>query len=298
MSKNLQLLHFSNMQAVAKTSVVTLVLLLCFPNVSAQSQQPKLYGLTNVYHHIGIAGIEMVDPYLSVLEYSGVGIRYEYSSGRFFNPQHPILSSNIRIAGLVAMTTNPRSTATVARMGAGASWGVQYYYRNFEDILLLGGANVDVDFAYKMNSRNVNNPVNIDLATNLNMTIGGRYYINTKRRTIQLNADFEFPVIGCMFVPYSGFSYYEIYSTKAYIDAIHFSSLHNKQGLKQHFTVDIPFKHLTWSFGVRKHDLKYRADHQIYHYSEFAFLTGITYDMIGFSGRKVKVPEIYISPKH
>lgn len=292
------MLHSNNMQAVIKTSVVILILLFNLSDVSAQTEQKELYGLTNINHHIGLAGIRMVDPYLSVLEYSGVGVRYEYTSCRFFNPHNPILSSNARISGLAAMTTNPRSTASVTRMGADASWGVQYYYRNFEDILLMGGANMEMDFAYKMNSRNVNNPVNIDLAANLNMTIGGRYFIYTKRRTIQLNAHFEFPVIGCMFVPYPGFSYYEMYSTKAYIDAMHFSSFHNKQGLKQYFTIDIPFKHLTWSFGVSKHDLKYKADHQVYSYSEFAFLAGVTYDMIAFSGRKVKVSEIYISPKH
>lgn len=297
MSKNKQLLYFRNMQAVAKTSVAISMLLFSLPNIYAQAEQRNIYGLTNVYHYIGVAGIEMVDPYLSVMEYSGKGIRYEYSSARFFDPQHPLWSSNARINGLAAMTTNPRSSASIALMGAGASWGVQYYYRNFEDILLVGGANMEVDFAYKMNSRNVNNPVNIDLSTNLNMTIGGRYFIHTKRRTLQLNAAFEFPVIGCMFVPYPGFSYYEMYSTKAYMDAVHFSSFHNKQGLKQHITIDIPLKHLTWSFGVRRHYMKYSADDQIYSYSELDFLAGITYDMIGFSGRKVKVPEIFISPK-
>jgi hypothetical protein len=267
-------------------------------NVNAQVDGRNLMALTNVYHHVGIEAIEIVDPYLSVMNYSGVGIRYEYLFGRFFNPENTKLSSNGRLSGIAATTMNPRSTASVSFMGVNAAWGMQYYYRKFEDLLILGGANVDIDFAYKMNSRNVNNPVNIDLATNLNLTIGGRYFIYTKKRTIQLNAGLEFPVMGCMFVPYPGLSYYEMYSTKSYKEAIHFSSLHNKQGAKLYFTFEIPFNYSTWSFGVRKQDLKYKADNQIYSYSAYAFLIGISYDLIRFSGRKVSVPELFISPKY
>lgn len=286
-----------NIRNTMRKTTIILMMVFHLLFVKAQVQQEMKLPLTNVYHHVGLAAIEIVDPYLSVLEYSGVGLRYEYTADRFFNPENPVLSSKGRISGLAARTVNPRSTASVILMGANASWGVQYYYRKFEDILLLGGANLEADFAYKMNSRNVNNPINIDLATNLNLTLGGRYYIHTKRRTIQLNAGFEFPVMGCMFVPYQGFSYYEMYTTKEYMEAVHFSSLHNKQGLKQFLSFDIPFKHSTWSFGIRKHDLKYKADEQVYSYSEYAYSIGITYDMISFSGRKINVPEIFISPK-
>lgn len=297
MSKDKLRFFFNKKQVVLLKLLIVLVMTSNFLVVNAQEEKEDLFSLTNVKHYAGIAAIGLVDPYLSVMDYSGVGIRYEYNEGRFFDPQNPVLASNGRVTGIVALTINPQSTASVSFMGANASWGMQYYYRKFENILLLGGANVDVNFAYKMNSRNVNNPVNIDLATNLNLTIGGRYYIQTKKRIMQLNVGFELPVIGCMFVPYPGFSYYEMYSTSNYAEAIHFSSLHNKQGMLQYYTIDIPFKHLTWSFGIRKHNFKYKADSQIHSYSEFAFLTGITYDMIKFSGRKVKVPEIFISPK-
>ncbi|MEA4935712.1 MAG: hypothetical protein VB102_03615 [Paludibacter sp.] len=286
------------MKTISEVSVIILLLFSGFQYTDAQTKQRELYALTNVYHHAGFVALKITDPYLSVLEYSGVGFQYESTASRFFNPANPVLASSARISGLAAMTVNPRSTASVTWLGANVSWGVQYYYRNFEDVLLLGGANVDVDFAYKMNSRNVNNPINIDLATNLNLTLGGRYYIHTKNRILQLNAGVEFPVMGCMFVPYPGFSYYEMYSTKMYMDAVHFSSLHNKQGLKQFFSIDIPFRYSTWSFGVGKNDLKYTADSQVYSYSDFTFVIGISYDMIGFSGRKANVPDFFISPRY
>lgn len=296
MFRNIQQ-HFNVFRSVARC-LLFILMVSGVMNASAQTEQKKLFALTNVYHYAGITALKMTDPYLSLLEYSGVGLRYECKVSRFFKPENPQLASIARISGIVAQTVNPRSTASITWVGANASWGVQYYYRQFEDILLLGGANVDADFAYKMNSRNVNNPINIDLAANLNLTLGGSYYIHTKNRILQLNAGFEFPLMGCMFVPYPGFSYYEMYSTKSYMEAVHFSFLHNKQGLKQFFSIDVPFKHSTWTFGVRKYDMKYKADEQVYSYSDFTFMVGVTYDRIEFSGRKTNIPEFFISPRY
>jgi hypothetical protein len=181
-------------------------------------------------------------------------------------------------------------------VGGNAALGALYEYRDLNNLILHAGGNVDIDFAYKMNSRNVNNPVNIDLATNLNAMLGVRYNIATRKRMLKLKANLEFPLIGCMFVPYPGLSYYEMYSSGAYGEAIHFSSLHNKQGLKEQISIDIPFKKSTCSFGVRMHQLKYQAADQPYSFNEFSIFVGINYDIVRFSGRKVKMPEYYISP--
>lgn len=289
---------YNSKQANVRKIIIVLMMTTHLVLIKAQEDKEDILSLTNVHHYGALSSVNLIDPYLSVLDYSGVGARYTFTSGRFVDPRNPILAYTTRVSGIAALTVNPRSTASVSYLGANASWGMQYYYRGIENTIVLGGTNIDVDFGYKMNSRNVNNPINIDLATNLNVSFGGRYCIKTKRRVMQINALIEFPVIGTMFVPTTGLSYYEMYSTGNYAESIHFSSLHNKQGLKQYYTIDIPFKHLTWSFGIITHELSYKANSQIYSYSEYSFLTGITYDMIKFSGRKAKVPEFFISPKY
>ncbi len=266
--------------------------------LQAQSLSNELYPLTNIYHQFGLSAVQLLDPYLSMLNYSGVGMRMEYSASRYFNPENIDLSSYNRISGLAALTVNPRSTASVIYMGGNAAWGMQYHYSEIENFVLLAGGNVDLDFAYKMNSRNVNNPVNIDLSTNLNAMIGARYFYPTRRRKLQYNAAIEFPVIGCMFVPFPGLSYYEMSQSKKFAEAIHFTSFHNKQGIKQSYSIDVPFKRSTWSFGTRMHELKYVADGQLYSFLEYSFFVGITYDQIRFSGRRVQVPQIFISPRY
>lgn len=279
-----------------KAKVMLFILMCIITGISAQMTEQKPVALTNVTHHAGVSVVEMVDPYLSILNYTGLGMRFEYTDSRYFNPANQKLTSYSRIAGLAAAVRNPQATAGITYMGGNAALGALYEYRDINNLVLLAGGNVDVDFAYKMNSRNVNNPVNIDLATNLNAMLGVRYNIATRKRMLKLKANFEFPLIGCMFVPYPGLSYYEMYSSGDYGEAIHFSSFHNRQGLKEQISIDVPFKYSTWSFGARMHQLKYQAGDQPYSFNEFSIFVGINYDIVRFAGRKVKLPDYYISP--
>lgn len=279
-----------------KKNIFLICLLCIFVTTGAQTNMKESVSLTNVSHHAGFSVVELVDPYLSILNYTGLGLRFEYTDSRYLNPANQQVASYSRIAGLAATVKNPQATAGITYVGGNAALGALYEYRDINNLVLLAGGNVDVDFAYKMNSRNVNNPVNIDLATNLNAMLGVRYNIATRKRMLKLKANFEFPLIGCMFVPYPGLSYYEMYSSGDYGEAIHFSSLHNKQGLKEQISIDVPFKYSTWSFGARMHQLKYQAGDQPHSFSEFSIFVGINYDIVRFAGRKVKMPEHFISP--
>lgn len=277
--------------------IIVLFSLVCIVLSSdAQTAGKEPVALTNVSHHAGMSVVELVDPYLSILNYNGLGLRFEHTETRYFKPANPKFIAYSRLTGLGAAVKNPQATAGITYVGGNAAWGVLYEYRDISNLIFHAGGNMDVDFAYKMNSRNVNNPVNIDLATNLNAMLGIRYNYATKKRILKLKANLEFPLIGYMFVPYPGLTYYEMYSSGAYGEAIHFSSLHNKQGLKEEISIDVPFKKSTCSFGVRMHQLKYQAGDQPYRFNEFSIFVGINYDILRFSGRKVKIPEHYVSP--
>ena len=66
-------------------------------------------------------------------------------------------------------------------------------------------------------------------------------------RTLKLNYSFEAPILGCMFVPMGGASYYEMFDLGNLDNAVHFSSLHNKQGYDNTLSMVVPFKHSTLS---------------------------------------------------
>ncbi|GAB1416386.1 hypothetical protein MASR2M117_17920 [Paludibacter sp.] len=262
----------------------------------AQVTNDKLYPLTRVNNDIDFSVVELVDPYLSSLNYTGVGVRFESDYNRYFDPSLPVLSSYSRVSGLFAMTMNPKLTATIVYVGGDCAVGMLYEYREFKNFILKGGGNISLDVGYKINSRNVNNPMNVDLSTNLNGMLDLKYVLQARKRTMHLGTKIEFPIIGCMFAPYPGLSYYELTSSKSYAEAIHFSSFHNKQGIKQDISINVPFNRSTWKFGVRLNQLKYLAGSHQYRFNEFSLIIGSVFDNINFSGKKVVIPDNFISP--
>jgi len=279
-------------KAISITSLIFFTL-----HLQAQSEPEKtMYSMNHVLNYAGASIVELVDPYLSVLNYSGYGVWFDYSNYRYFDPGRLTLVEYSRLEGLGALTLNPQSTALITYLGANTAYGVLYEYRDIDNIVLHADDNVDVDFGMKIHSRNVNNPYSMDLAANLNGMLGFRYMIPTKRRILNLSTQIEFPMMGCMFVPYPGLSYYEIYNSKKIGETIHFSSFHNKQGIKQRIIFNMPFKHSSWSVGVLMHLLKYQTGEQPYKMNEFSVFFGIQYDFIKFSGWKSNKPENFVSP--
>lgn len=279
-----------------KKLFISICLLISTTYLLAQQRLTYEYGLTNTYNHIGFSHIEFIDPYLSLLNYSGFGLRLENTSSRYFNTDKKGLISYGKVSGMAALTINPAATASVLFTTVNTGWGILYENLNYSMFRFLMGANVDLDFTYKMSSRNVNNPISIDLATDINAMLGVEYFIPTKKRLLKLRSNIELPVLGGMFLPYPGLILYEMSLSKNLAQAMYFSSLHNKQGLKFQLAFDVPFRYSCWTWGVRTHLLQYQAkDHQ-YGLNELTSFIGITYDYIRFSGRKNPNPRYFTSP--
>lgn len=274
-------------------------ILLLWLTVSLQAQQEQSkYLLTNVHQHCGLSIVEFRDPYLSILHYQGMGMRLGANYTRFFNAENNLLSHTSRISGMTALTVNPESTASMIYMGGTASWGMQYHIRTNKNLMLTAGGNMEGEFGYRMNSRNVNNPVNIDLAANLNGTVTARYFIHTKKRVMEIHASYELPLMGMMMVMPPGMLFYELSNSGNFASVLHQSGLKNRQGLRQTYRIDIPFRRSTWSFGLRSNMLRYQVNNHIYGMDEAGVFLGITYDTYRFAGRKRPVPANFVSPKY
>lgn len=278
-------------------------------SISAEAQQVKehldvqqvtgeKYLLKHVVNDFGISMVEMHDPYLSDLKYIGTGMRLDTYINRFFTPDNLNLSYIMKLSLLTAVMSNPRRTSAMTYAGINFAWGTLYHYRWSDALHFLGGGDLSIDFASRANLRNQNNPASMDLATNLNAKLGVKYFIPTKKRVMQLQAMMEFPVAGIMFVPSPGLSFYQMFDLGEFSDTFHFSSFHNRQSFSSLISIIIPWKKTTTRVGIRSENLKYKAHNHVYIRKEYSLIIGTSFDMFKFSGRKVKVPDAFISPQY
>ena len=275
----------------------TLILLILFVSVfsTAQNNVEPEYLLTTKSRNIRFSLTDIIDPYLSPMTYSGVGLTYSGDSRRFFSTSNTCYSWQSRLNLSGAMLLNPASTSSMTYVGINYGWGVNRHFRLNNRLKIMAGGLWDADLGFRNVARNINNPVNVDVATNLNLTGLLQFDCPLLRRVLHLKAYLETPVLGCMFVPPGGASYYDMFELGSLDNTFHFSSLHNKRGLIQTYSVDVPFNKIVWQFGVHFRNLKYKANDLVFVHDEIAFSVGTTFDAISFGGRKRKAPQNFIS---
>lgn len=277
-----------------KVVLISMVILLS-STLFAQDEDEQKHLLTTRTSTYGLTSFHFIDPYLSPLTYSGSGSEYNHESRRFLSLRNTNISIQIKYNLTAGAAENPAKTASIVYFGTNYSLGMQYHFHPAKGLQLLAGGSWDVDFGFKDLTRNVNNPVNMDMATNLNVSGVIRYDVPLRRRTLRLQLSAETPVVGLMFVPLAGASYYEMFELGNHAGLIHFSSLHNKRGINPKLTVDIPFERTTWQVGLAYQHLKYEANDMVFKRNSFSLMVGTTFDVVSFSGRKKKLSPNFIS---
>jgi len=276
-----------------KKTVCFLILLNSTLLFSQTENTPK-YKLKSAYEVLGISTVNILDPYLSPINYTGAGFNYEHATQQLFSSENTRLSMESKLDAMTAYSNNPENTAAMIYAGIDYSWGMYYRFKPVTGLQVLTGADMALDFGFKYLSRNVNNPINIDLWSDLNLKAKLNYLLPLRRCPIRINYELEIPFVGCMFVPQAGASYYEMFGQGNLSDTFHFSSLHNKSGQRSKLSLDFPFRHSTWQIGFNVSGLKYKANDLVFKQNRFTFQLGWKYDFFVFSGRKNTAPDNFI----
>lgn len=262
---------------------------------SAQQSAEKNYLLTSLTTQYGWSTLDLTDAYLSDLPYSGYGLQFDATTRRFVNTDNDRLSLRNDITLDAGVVTNRPQTASISYIGGNVGLGVQAHFKPLRNVQVLLGGEWDADLGVKVYSRDVNNAGNLDLATNLNLAATVRYDLPLWKNHLRLQADFRSPVVGCMFVPVRGESYSEVYYLHNYENLIHFTSLHNKNGLNARYLVQLPLKHSVLNIGIHTDYLKYAANNMVFKRQITTLQIGATYDLILFGGSRNKAPARFFS---
>ena len=281
---------------IKKIALFCALLLICVASKAEDTLRERKRSMVSESNTIHLLGIRLIDTYLSPLLYKGIAIRYENDRLRYFTPRNDRLSQQSKVALILGTTTNPTSTASIIYIALNYGWGMHYHFRPGKNLQLLLGGMQDVDIGVKYLARNSNNPVNIDLATNLNLSFILQYKIPAKKRDFLLQASIKIPIMGCMFVPEQGASYYEMFYLGNRENTAHFTFWHNKYGISQLYTFDIPARKSVWRLGITANFLKYEANNQVFKKNDFGFVVGWKHHIYSFAGRKNLPPPDFVAP--
>lgn len=197
---------------------------------------------------LGIGRSSQLDTYLSPMEYSGPQLSFLTLRERMTGMAGGHIAFQSMVQGAFAYTENPAGNANelAGRIGYDAGW--HYVWHPAAALQLKAGGLVGTDVGFLYNSRNGNNPAQARANVDVSLLAGGSYEFRIRRLPLQVHYQAHLPVLGCMFSPHYGESYYEIYQGYGGHN-VRFTSPVNALSLRQLACVDFCFPRTTLRVG-------------------------------------------------
>lgn len=255
---------------------IYIVLLLMFVIVkSTYSQEHELLSTCNVLS-IGGGGAQIHDGNISSLTYTGLDVFIDAQFGNFYKKGNGKVSWLNRNNICYAKLRSPAGNAHIRYGAITSGYGAAYHLHPAKNFTLMMGGISNLDIATKYNKNNENNVVSVDFAITLNALIKARYTIPFEKTKLSFQYNVCTPLIGCMFVPEMGMSYFEIYTyTPKLRDVLFLSSPHNKTGIKGDFSVDFILDKIRFRAGFIHEYRQWSANYLSFNDRKCNFYIGI-----------------------
>lgn len=215
------------------------------------AQEDSLYATRYVMRSFlfGAGHANVLDTYLSPLEYEGPEVRLMYENMRMTK----LLGGNVSAQNLLQVnfsyTKNPVQTARMYSGIINWNYALHYQFRINEQLKILAGPMLDLNGGCIYNERNSNNPAQAKAYGSLAASGMLIYKFRIKRYPFILRYQANLPLAGAMFSPEYGESYYEIFSLGNGGKNVRFTSLHNNPSLRQMLTLDFPINRIKMRIG-------------------------------------------------
>lgn len=202
------------------------------------SLQAHLYVTRATMYGLGFASV--YDTYLSPQEYKGTDFRIARETIRMTK----LFDGNVSLQNFfqanVAYTHNRADNNNTFSGLVNWNYGLHYQFRITNDFKILTGGLTDINGGFVYNLRNSNNPASARAYINLAASAMLIWQVRLKNYPLTLRYQANIPVIGAMFSPHYGQSYYEIFTLGNSHRVIRLTSLHNQPSLRQMLSVDFP----------------------------------------------------------
>lgn len=258
---------------------ITLLTLLFFCAYPSFAQQDSIIVNRTQTHMFSFGPTEILDTYLSPEKYRGNEFRYTAYSNKPFRPDSHLTQTIIH-QGSLAVTHN-RADNNDELMGAyNFQYHVRYNWRPIECLLVAAGGGPDLNIGYLYNTRNGNNPAQLRASLNLAPSAMIRYDFGSSRLAFRLGYEVMTPLIGVMFSPNYGQSYYEIFNEGNKDHNVVFTTIATTPSMRQMLTLDMrPIRKWsrTWlRIGYIGDYQQSKVNHLKYHEYAHLFMLGFT----------------------
>lgn len=259
------------------TCLLWLLLLSAAP-VSAQTAAEAGVDSLRIIRHeqlFGIGCVNVLDTYLSPVEYTGVSVGLLHRSERLARWGKGRVSVQATYAGSAALprSTADRDKAMDARASAAVAW--HYHFRPLPAGMqwAVGGmAELETGFTYLM--RGGNNPAQGRLATHFGLSVLMVQPLRVRNRRWEARAQVDLPLISARFTPNYGQSYYEIFSLGHYDRNVRVTTPVQAPSAHLTATLTLPLFGARLSVGYEAGIRQYEVNHLKRHSWNHHFLIG------------------------
>ena len=236
---------------------------------------------SNNHFAINIGEMAITDHYLSNQEYKGLSLGLNFNHTNYYNNTDNRISWQVYDHWRYGRLINPSYTALTQYLGINAGFASHYNWHPTKGLRLMAGGAIDIYGALKTQSRNVNNPYSSDIQLNLLASVGAQYQLSWRKWALSFDYLATTPLLGGMFVPEMGQSYYEIYLNmpSSLNDVVHFTSFHNRQGIKGNLSINFILPTVTLFIAMNHNHQWWQTHNMSFYIKELSGQIGIALNL-------------------
>ncbi|KGF32850.1 hypothetical protein HMPREF2137_12630 [Hoylesella buccalis DNF00853] len=249
--------------------------MLCWSmGMEAQTGATPLDKTTTNVKMIGWGYVDMLDTYLSPERYKGWQVNY--LSHTTHEREDRCISTLSVHKGSFAHADNRAGNANEmqAMYHFAYAWHYNWHFLNRRLNIKAGGMlNTHLGMLY--NARNSNNPMQAKVGLNVAPSVMASYRFSIKNKPLTVRYEADAPLLGMMFSPNYGQSYYEIFSEGNYDHNVVVTHPINALSLRQMLTLDFSLYKTTFRIGYLGDYQQAHVNHLRYHTYSHVLVLGL-----------------------
>lgn len=253
------------------------LLLLCILSLSWQLVAAKTDSISHTEHVwlYGMGYTNVLDTYLSPLEYTGASLSITHRTERQARWGKGKVTVQGLYTGNLAALSSPTDDADEWDGNFSAAFGWHYNWRPVPALRLAAGAMLEGALGFTYNLRNGNNPAQGRLGVQLLASGIAEYAFRICHRRLSSRLQVDLPVMGGMFSPNYGQSYYEIFSLGHYNRNVCLTHPFNAPSAHLLFTLQVPLgRRAVLSAGYDCNIRQSHVNHLKHHHWSHRFVIG------------------------